>query len=212
MSGPNRVQAPSPPMKATRLWSAAAERDEQVETTSLLGSPSHATASIADPPMRTPPRVASKPACLPALKNTGPVDCRDGVDDDDKGGKHDDDVEELVPRGGVGLPASTVRLEAARCSKKCPAVRPLLRPALVARPLVGWAGGPAGGGGASTAGAGGEGGGEEAAASGARAASAGGGGAGGLAPRYGIRMRVHDRYRQAQSRSAKQKSKRKALQ
>ena len=31
-------------------------------------------------------------------------------------------------------------------------------------------------------------------------------------PRYGIRMRVHDRYRQAQSRSAKQKSKRKALQ
>ena len=31
-------------------------------------------------------------------------------------------------------------------------------------------------------------------------------------PRYGIRMRVHDRYRHAQSRSAKQKSKRKALQ
>ena len=31
-------------------------------------------------------------------------------------------------------------------------------------------------------------------------------------PRYGIRMRVHDRYRQAQSRSAKQKSRRKALQ
>ena len=31
-------------------------------------------------------------------------------------------------------------------------------------------------------------------------------------PRYGIRMRVHDRYRQAQSRSAKQKSKREALQ
>ena len=31
-------------------------------------------------------------------------------------------------------------------------------------------------------------------------------------PRYGIRMRVHDRYRQAQSRSAKQRSKRKALQ
>ena len=32
-----------------------------------------------------------------------------------------------------------------------------------------------------------------------------------VTPRYGIRMRVHDRYRQAQSRSAKQKSKRTAL-
>ena len=57
--------------------------------------------SCAAPPQgedRVKPR-ANKPACLPALKNTGWLDCR--VDDnDDDVGKDDEDEEELTPSLG----------------------------------------------------------------------------------------------------------------
>ena len=46
--------------------------------------------------------MASKMACVPVLKTTGPVDYRDGVNDDDKGGNEDDDLEELPPSLGGG--------------------------------------------------------------------------------------------------------------
>ena len=50
--------------------------------------------------------MASKPAYLPVLKNTGRVDCRDSDGDDDEGGKDNEDEEELPPSlplgGGAG--------------------------------------------------------------------------------------------------------------
>ena len=70
--------------------------------------------SFAVPPEgedRVKPR-ATKPGYLPALKNTGRLDCRDDEDDDDDVGNEEDEEEERIPSlrahslAGVGPAAS----------------------------------------------------------------------------------------------------------
>ena len=103
--------------------------------------------------------MAGKPAYLPALRNTGRLDCSDDDDDDDVG-KDDEDEEELtpslggggggscVPLGGMDPPASGGQLAPVRWSKKPLAARPPRHPAPVAGPLTGRVGSrPLGGGG-----------------------------------------------------------------
>ena len=76
--GPIRVLAPSPPIKAPRLWSAAGPEGGagQDYVSSWLALPCRHVGcrpSCADPPLEGEDRVkpmASKPACLPVLKNT----------------------------------------------------------------------------------------------------------------------------------------------
>ena len=119
-----RVLAPPPPLKAPHLWSTAAETDEQVGT--LPVAPSRGAMLATTHHVRTPPELedrvkprAKKPACLPALRNTGRLDCRSaiGVVDDDDQGSEDDEEEGLisspggtcVPMGGVDPPASVGR-------------------------------------------------------------------------------------------------------
>ena len=62
--------------------------------------------------------MASKPACLPVLKNMGQVDCHDGDGDDNEGGKDDEDEEELPPswRGAVCVPRGGGVHQQAACS------------------------------------------------------------------------------------------------
>ena len=103
---------------------------------SLLGSPSRGAVSAATI-MCSPPkgedrvkRSASKPAYLPALRNTGQLDCRDD-DNNDVGKDEEEDEEELTASlggaggggggcasvGGVDPPTSGGGLVPARCSK-----------------------------------------------------------------------------------------------
>ena len=105
-----RVWVPPPPIVAPHLRSMAAERDSQVS--SELALP---LSRVGCPPLftvapkgedRANPR-ASRPACLPALKYMGRLDCHRAAgtaveEDEDEEMKEDEEDVSSPPKGGGG--------------------------------------------------------------------------------------------------------------